>query len=929
VDKELAKIRASFSKSSVGAYAKKKYMWKIMYMYTLGYTVEFGHMQCVDLIRSDKYSEKNVGYVGVSLLLIEHTDMLRMCINTIRNDLKSRNEIFQCLALTCVANVGGPEFAESLVPDVQALLTSGTSRTFVRKKSALCLLRLLRQYPDNCPSPEVAPQIVKLAEHRNVGVVTSVLSLLTGLATYDTPSYSMIIPLAVRLLHGFVINRECSKEYIYYRTPCPWLQVKLLRILQYYPPPKDRNLVTKLHDVLDRIVTKTEVTQSVNKNHADHSILFEAMNVIIHLNLHGQDMLHDRAIHKLLHFINVKEGNIRYLGLDAMARLAKIANTHKLIKRHLRTIQYSLDDSDISIRKRALDLLYSICDQDNVVEIIEHLLRYLTKAEYGIREEMVLKIAILAEKYATDYKWYIDVILKLLTVAGDYVSEDVWHRVVQIVTNNEDLQPYAAEKVLVLLQSPPIHESMIKVAGYILGEFGHLIEQSKASGTEQFDTLFKHFQSCTHDTKALLLSTFMKFINMYDDLSDRILSVFKDHHSAVDPEIQQRSVEYSIMAEYDDQDLISQVWEAMPDFPERDSPLIHKINQKATKGLKGTAAAVFQDAFSGADDDDEDDDEEDSDEESGSEEEESDDDGDDEEDEEGDEPQPETRGQPQSQPQSQPQAQQEHDFMSGLFGDGATSSGNVVTLEQNKANLTKLLLSPSGVLFENEMLQIGFRSQIEIPGAVMKVMLYYGNRAGSAVRVDSVECVNSGSLPNLNFQLNPQTLTVNPREQLQQQCRLSLSAPITVLPEMEIKCSSAGTSYVIRAKFPVIATKFFRPHVFEPQQFKQRWQQLKSEQQQIMQIKPDYDSNKLKGALSSGMGMGIIAGVDQNPNNAIGCAVYHFSKKKDDSNYVTMPVLLRMEFNQQNQAIRVTVRSPHQTTSQSVMAALVAVFKLR
>ena len=354
----------------------------------------------MDLIRSDKYSEKNVGYVGVSLLLIEHTDMLRMCINTIRNDLKSRNEIFQCLALTCVANVGGPEFAESLVPDVQALLVSGTSRNFVRKKSALCLLRLLRQYPDNCPSPQVAPQIIKLAEHRNVGVVTSVLSLLTGLATYDTASYSAITPVAVRLLHQFVINRECSKEYIYYRTPCPWLQVKLLRILQYYPPPKDKNLLNKLHDILDRIVTKTEVTQSVNKNHADHSILFEAMNVIIHLNLHGEDMLHDRAIHKLLHFINVKEGNIRYLGLDAMARLAKIANTHKLIKRHLRTIQYSLDDSDISIGKRALDLLYSICDENNVVEIIEHLLRYLTKAEFGIREEMVLKIAILADVFS-------------------------------------------------------------------------------------------------------------------------------------------------------------------------------------------------------------------------------------------------------------------------------------------------------------------------------------------------------------------------------------------------------------------------------------------------------------------------------------------------------------------------------------------------
>ena len=316
----------------------------------------------------------------------------------------------------------------------------------------------------------------------------------------------------------------------------------------------------------------------------------------------------------------------------------------------------------------------------------------------------------------------------------------------------------------------------------------------------------------------------------------------------------------------------------------------------------GTAAAVFQDAFSGADDDDED---EESEEESGSEEDEDDEEDEDEEEEEEEEVATVTAT------PAQPQVQQQ-DFMSGLFGDGAVSggSGNVVSLEQDGAKLKKLLLSPSGVLFENEMFQIGFRSQVEIPGAVMKTVLYYGNKSGSAVVVDSVQCVNGGALSNVPVQFNPQSLTVGPKEQQQQQCRVSLAAPLSVLPEIEIKCQSAGTSYLLRVKFPVIATKFFRPHVFEPQQFKQRWQQLKNEQQKIMQIAADYDSNKLKGVLTTGMSMGLIAGVDQNPNNSIGCAVYHFSKKKDDTNYVTMPVLLRLEFNQQNQAIRVTVRSP-------------------
>merc|ERR1712130_471037 len=204
------------------------------------------------------------------------------------------------------------------------------------------------------------------------------------------------------------------------------------------------------------------------------------------------------------------------------------------------------------------------------------------------------------------------------------------------------------------------------------GEFGHLIEQSKASGIEQFDTLYKHFQSCSQDTKALLLSTFMKFINMYDDLNDRIMSVFKSHHSAIDPEIQQRSVEYTIMAQYDDQELITSVWEAMPDFPERDSALMRVLNKKNKKKTYVNSAADDDD-----DEDDDDSDDDDEEEEDSSDEEEEEDDEDEEE--EGDEPQKVSKTATST--KNAPPAQ-EQDLLSDLFGsssivpNGGGSGGN-------------------------------------------------------------------------------------------------------------------------------------------------------------------------------------------------------------------------------------------------------------
>lgn len=59
VEKEMAHIRSKFtSEAHMNGYQRKKYVWKILYMYMLGYEVDFGHMEAVNLISSPKYSEK-------------------------------------------------------------------------------------------------------------------------------------------------------------------------------------------------------------------------------------------------------------------------------------------------------------------------------------------------------------------------------------------------------------------------------------------------------------------------------------------------------------------------------------------------------------------------------------------------------------------------------------------------------------------------------------------------------------------------------------------------------------------------------------------------------------------------------------------------------------------------------------------------------
>ena len=59
VEKELAHIREAFiNPKNMDTYARKKYAMKLMYINILGYSVEFGHMEAMELLRSNKYQDK-------------------------------------------------------------------------------------------------------------------------------------------------------------------------------------------------------------------------------------------------------------------------------------------------------------------------------------------------------------------------------------------------------------------------------------------------------------------------------------------------------------------------------------------------------------------------------------------------------------------------------------------------------------------------------------------------------------------------------------------------------------------------------------------------------------------------------------------------------------------------------------------------------
>ena len=100
----------------------------------------------------------------MTLLLTENSDLVRMVINSMRSDLTSTNDVYVNLALAAVANIGGREMSESLHQDVYKLLIGTSTKPSVKKRAALCLLRLFRKNPESLPATDWADKVVPLLE---------------------------------------------------------------------------------------------------------------------------------------------------------------------------------------------------------------------------------------------------------------------------------------------------------------------------------------------------------------------------------------------------------------------------------------------------------------------------------------------------------------------------------------------------------------------------------------------------------------------------------------------------------------------------------------------------------------------------------------------------------------------------------------------
>ena len=759
---------------------------------------------------------------------------------------------------------------------------------------------------------EHGAQLGQLINDKNLGVVTSALGLLQEMAIHNpSPIQGAVSHTASRLAKLVQGQPNEFEDYGYHFVVAPWLTVKLLRFLQYFPPPEDSLIQSRLNEALDSILNKVQEppqSKKIYHSNAKNAILFEAIYLIIHLDYEHALMI--RACNHIGSFMQHKEANLRYLTIEVMVLLGASEVCHNAVVKHLDIVLTTLKtDRDISIRQRCADLLYSMCDHENSENIISELLTYLEKADYAIREELVLKIAILAEKFAVDFLWYVNTILNLIRVGGDFVSEEVWHRVIQIVINREDIQGYAAKLCFEALQAPACHETMLKVGGYILGEFGNNIAADpRSSPYIQFRLLHSKFLLCSHETRALLLSTYMKFMNLFPELRPTIQAeISKDNQTKnANVELQQRAVEYLSLSRIGNDALLGKVLEEMPPFPEKESSLMAKLRKKAPSvpihkeekiASAGSSGDLQRNVVPS--------------------------------------PQPiastllETakKRSPVSSTPVQPEASL-LELGNSVNGTAALSdlvlgpTGGPSLCEARSIEDVKkdFLLKNNGVLFENDLIQIGVKS--EYYTGIGKINIFFGNKSNCLFTNFEVHIVmipeTSTGLKVTPMSDPPSNIASGSQEQqvIQIECIGTFSSP----PALDVRFSVSGASNNFTLHLPIFLSKFLEPTNMSQDNFFNRWKALSGdkESQRIFAAAKKMDRTVVSDILSA-FGLAVLKEIDPNISNYVSAGIVQIKSAPSG-------VLLRLEPNEHTNMYRLTIRSSKGSVSKGIQYLLTDLF---
>ena len=219
--------------------------------------------------------------------------------------MNNSNQFIVGLALCTMGNICSPEMSRDLSMEVERLLSSTLS--YVRKKAALCALRIIKKVPDLMEN--YIQKAIQLLNERNHAVLMTGVTLLIDMCSQSPEVCQALKPACVavliRHLKTLSAGGSHSAEHDVGGISDPFLQIKILRLLRLLGKG-DATSSDSMNDVLAQVATNTEASKNVG-----NSILYETVLTI--MDIQSESSLKVLGINILGRFLANKDNNIRYL----------------------------------------------------------------------------------------------------------------------------------------------------------------------------------------------------------------------------------------------------------------------------------------------------------------------------------------------------------------------------------------------------------------------------------------------------------------------------------------------------------------------------------------------------------------------------------------------------------------------------------------
>ncbi|GAA5969762.1 hypothetical protein JCM11641_008034 [Rhodosporidiobolus odoratus] len=502
---------------------------KLVYLEMLGYSMSFAAFAIVECMTSTKFHIKFIGYLAASQCFDRETEVAVLVVNLVKKDLLTPpTPVFSSSpsaltvahltsTLSSVALLLTPPLARDLAPDLLSLLTH--TRPLVRRQAVLNLWRILRGWPGvqelSTGREERGddPWVERLRERLNdddMGVVGAAVNVICEAARKDPRKYLPLAPELFGLIEASTNN---------------WMLIKIIKLFAVLTPEEPRLVKKLLPPLTDLIETTTAM-----------SLLYECIQTsIIGGMLNGPEgkVLAATCVEKLGGFLEDVDQNLRYIALVA---LVKIAPTHPhLIQTHHDTILKCIDDPDMSIRLRALDLVKVMVNRQNLQPIVKRLLTHLrpsasttSAAASLLRAQQAASTGALVApstptlttSYRTslislilrmtsngtyanisNFAWLIDTLVELtyialtlqpdptarLAASAPTVGAELRDQLIDIAARVKAIRPYAAKKMAALVQDEEFLENgdgaeaaeVLGAAAWICGEYCRDLEDPR------------------------------------------------------------------------------------------------------------------------------------------------------------------------------------------------------------------------------------------------------------------------------------------------------------------------------------------------------------------------------------------------------------------------------------------------------------------